>query len=199
MHPTNTALLEDTGRHLEQGTVTIQSDNIVQSIQSAVQPKSNAARHRDPGYHFILADGQTGCPAWYVVNGRGVPDDTLTNFTRQLASSLGLEQAQAQFAPLLSYLTWQEQRGILWYDPASCLQDAWQNYLRQSTSYRKRVGAVVMVLAAIGKQDRILHTLRSMLGQFYTFAIASQTYGYHHPFSGQRVYEFVVRRGGSGG
>jgi hypothetical protein len=184
MYSANMALLEQTDDQLDQRPVITPSAQSVQSIQSVVPTQGISARNADSGYHFVMAESQKGCAAWYIVNGHGVPVNTLTSFARQLASTVGLEHAQEQLAPLLSYLTWQAQNGLLWYDPASSLQKAWQDYLRQSASYRKRAGVVVMVLAAIVRQDRVSHTLRCMLRQFYTFAIACQTYGYHHPFVG---------------
>lgn len=136
-------------------------------------------------YHFIQLDDQDACPPWLVVNGRGVPDDTLTAFAHHLASSTGAEQAQTALAPLLSYLSAQAQHGILWYAPAGCLREVWQNYLRQYAN-REMTRGEITVLEVTAAQSHALHALQSMLAQFYTFAIARAIYGYQHPFADKR-------------
>lgn len=188
MYPTNTALLKKTNDDLrpDQQTATVPSLQDIQSEWSTGQTHVSSPRNADRGYHFVMVDTLKDCPAYIIVNGYGVPDDTLSSFAGHLVSTIGRKQAHAQLAPVLSYLTWLAQRGILWYDPDSCLQAAWQDHCRQSTSARNMSGGVVMVLATIARHDRALHTLHSMLEQFYTFAIACQTYGYQHPFGGQR-------------
>lgn len=153
--------------------------------QPAQQPQDIPAEVWCAAYHVVIIVNQEGSTALHVVNEFGVPDDTLSVFARQFASSIDLEQARAQVAPLLSYLTWQARRGLLWYDSAACLQDAWRDYLRQYAPYRETSAGTIMALVTPG-QHRDLHALRAMLARFYTFAIARSTYGYRHPFARQK-------------
>ena len=87
MHSTNPALVE----HVDQRPVPTGLVPPVQLIHPIVDTHRVSTLQRDADYHFSFTASRDGSPAWYIVNGRGVPDDTLTAFARQLASSIGVE------------------------------------------------------------------------------------------------------------
>lgn len=182
MHYSNTATVE----RIDQQPVMDRPVPAIQSAQPARQSHDIPSGSECVAYHFVTLAEQDGCSALYVVNEFGVPDDTLSDFARQLASSIGPKQAQAQLASLLSYLTYQEQRGLLWHAPASSLQEVWQDYLRRCAPCWEMNDGDVTVLAVTVEQSRDLHALRAMLARFYTFAIARSIYAYRHPFARQR-------------
>lgn len=188
MHSTNLALVESIDRQTDQRTTPTWPVPSVQSIHPIVRTQKVTTPKGDAGYHFSFVPDQVACSEWFIVNGRGVPDDTLTAFARELASSAGIEQAQAQLAPLLSYLSEQAQRGLLWYHQTSFLQAAWQEYLRQYAPCREMTGGAVTALAVSAGQGRAVRALRDMLAQFYSFAIARSIYAYQHPFAGRQRF-----------
>jgi hypothetical protein len=187
MHSTNLALVE----HVDQRPVPTGLVPPVQLIHPIVDTHSVSTLKRDADYHFSFTASRDGRPAWYIVNGRGVPDDTLTAFARQLASSIGVEQPQRQLAPLLSYLSELARRGVLWYTKPFDLRAAWQEYLLQAAPYWKMAGGKITVFVVSTMRSRDLRALQFTLAHFYTFAIACQTYAYHHPFA-RKVHLIVI-------
>jgi len=119
MHSTNPALVE----RVDQRQVPTGLVPPVQLIHPIVDTHRVSTLQRDADYHFSFTASRGGSPAWYIVNGRGVPDDKLTSFARQLASSIGVEQAQKQLATLFSYLSELARRGLLWYTRPSASRE----------------------------------------------------------------------------
>jgi hypothetical protein len=181
MHSTSSALVEHIDHQTDQQPAMTRSVPTVQSIHPIVRTR----KVRDAGYHFSFTASENAGSTWHIVNGRGVPDDTLTAFARQLASATSIEQAQMQLAPLLSYLSGLARRGLLWYMQPSDLRAAWQEYLRRSAPCWQMAGGEYTALVVSAGQGRDLRALHSALAQFYTFAIVCQTYAYQHPFAGQ--------------
>lgn len=191
MHATSSALEESLEHQTYQGTVTITPTYPVRSFVPAEPTLGGSTQRADSGYHFITCSNEDGDAIWHIVNEHGVPDNTLTNFARTLACSIGMEQVRTQLVPLLSYLSEQAERGLPWYAPASCLQAVWQDFLHRNASCWKTNDGNVTVLTVSVKQRRDLYALHSMLTRFYTFAIDRATYGYQHPFAGQQHFIYL--------
>jgi len=187
MHSTNPALVE----RVDQRQVPTGLVPPVQLIHPIVDTHRVSTLQRDADYHFSFTASRDGSPAWYIVNGRGVPDDKLTSLARQLASSIGVEQAQKQLATLFSYLSELARRGLLWYSQPSDQRAAWQENLRQAAPYWQMAGGKITVFVVSTERSRDLRAMQSTLAHFYTFAIACQTYAYQHPFA-RKVHLIVI-------
>lgn len=93
-------------------------------------------------FHFVQClDAQGEQSGLQVVNGRGVPQRTLTDFYRKRREEEGLEQAEARVRILFPYFTFLEhmEEGSgsqdfrwIWYSPCSQVQQALDVYLFRS-------------------------------------------------------------------